>query len=116
MSKMFENPGGSLKAIAKFCFYACLILAAILFLIGCIRFLSAVDFDGYPSFAEVASYTIEDYAHGLANEYNWYVDGYLGKMMCKNAIYLALASFGSIPLYAFGCLVEDVAKIKEKLN
>ena len=113
MSKLFYNPGNSVKVIAKFCFYACLVLAVILFLMGGIRFLSAVD--EYSPFGEVLAYTAEDYAYGLAKGYDWYVDGYMGKMQCKTAFYVALASFSSIPLYAFGCLIEDVAAIKEKL-
>lgn len=116
MSKIFDCPGASLKSIAKFLFYACLVLAVILFLIGGIKVLSAVDTDGYPTFSEVIAYTAEDYAYGLAKGYDWYVDGYMGKQQCKFAFWVALSSFSAIPLYAFGCLVEDVAEIKEKLK
>ena len=75
--------------------------------------MSAVD--EYTPFSEVIAYTAEDYAYGLASGDTWYVNGYLGKVQCKEALFVALASLGTVPLYAFGCLVEDVAAIKEKL-
>lgn len=113
MTQLFGNPGKSVQGIAKFCFYACIVLAILLFIGGAIRFMSAVD--EYTPFSEVIAYTAEDYAYGLAEGYTWYADGYLGKVQCKIALFVALASLGSVPLYAFGCLVEDVAAIKEKL-
>lgn len=113
MSKIFDNPADSVKCIAKFCFYGCLIVAGILFFIGGGRILSAAD--EYSPLREVLAYTVDDYARGLAKGYDWYVDGYMGKIQCKTAIYIALASLSSIPLYAFGCLVENVKLIKDKI-
>lgn len=114
MSGLFENPAKSVKGIAKFLFYACLVLAVILFFMGGAKVLSAAD--GIEDIGEVMAYTAENYAHGLQHGYDWYIDGYIGKTQCKTAIYVAVASFSSIPLYAFGCLVEDVKVIKKSLQ
>ena len=111
---MFENPGKTVQKIAETCFALCLIIAVILFIIGGVRILSEVDSN--TTFGEILSYTAEDYARGLSKGYDWLVNGYKGKMQCKTAIYIALGSLSSIPMYAFGCLVEDVAAIREKLR
>ena len=111
---MFENPGKTVQKIAETCFALCLILAAFIFIIGCVRILSEVDSN--TTFGEILSCTEEDYARALSNGNDDYINGYRGKMQCKTAIYIALASLGSIPMYAFGSLVEDVAAIREKLR
>ena len=110
---LFDDSGHSVKNIAIVCFFLCLVVAAVLILIGSIRILSAVD--EYTPFREVLAYTAEDYAYGLERGFDWYVNGYMGKMQCKTALYIALASFCSIPLYAFGCLLENIVAIKKKL-
>lgn len=108
LNKLFENPGKTVKAIAKFCCYACLTLAIILFIIGAIKVVSAAS-DNSTTLGEELFYSEEFYRYGDIN-------GYTGKMLCIAAFYFALASLSSIPLYAFGCLVEDTAAIKEKLQ
>ena len=113
LEQLFKNPAGVVKKIAKFCFYACIVLAIFLLISGLIRLMLVAGM-GVP-FREVMAYTAEDYTNGLFNGYDTYVNGYLGKVQCKEALFVALASLGSVPLYAFGCLVEDVAAIKEKL-
>ena len=110
LEQLFKNPAESVKKIAKFYFYACIVLAILLLISGLIRLMLADT-----PFSEVITYTAEDYAYGLAHGYTRYVNGYLGKVQCKEALFVALASLGTVPLYAFGCLVEDVAAIKEKL-
>ena len=62
------------------------------------------------------AYIAEDYAYGIAHDYEWYVEGYLAKVQCQNAITLVVVSLSCIPLYSFGCVVEDIAQIKEKMN
>ena len=111
---MFENPGKTVRKITETCFALCLILAAFIFIIGCVRILSEVDSN--TTFGEILSCTEEDYARALSKGYDGLVNGYEGKVQCKTAIYIALASLGSIPMYAFGSLVEDVAAIREKLQ
>lgn len=106
MSKLFEESALWVRRIAEFCFYACLVIAFIMSVIGAIKFLSALEYD---SFTEVLSYTAADFAHGSEK----YVNGYMGKMLCISSFFVALSSLLSIPLYAFGCLVEDVADIKK---
>jgi len=108
LNKLFENPGKTVKAIAKFCCYACLTLAIILFIIGAVKVLSALSDTGN-TLGEELYYCEELYRFGDVN-------GYTGKMLCITAFYFALTSLSSIPLYAFGCLVEDTAAIKEKLQ
>ena len=110
---MFENPGKAVQRIALFCFFACILIAVFLFIVGGLRILTQVN--SSTSFKEVLSYTAEDYAYGLLYESDQYVNGYEGKMQCKTAIYIALASLSTIPMYAFGRLVEDVGTIKNEL-
>lgn len=113
MIGLFDNPGGTIKAIAKFCFIVCVVVAAILLFLGLINIASAYD----PDLGIVAAfhYTIEHYLYGLDEDYAPYINGYIGKVQCQLGLYLALASLSSIPAYAFGCLVEDVSDIKKKL-
>lgn len=113
LDELFENPGGGVKKIARFCFFILLLIAVVLFILGAIRFMSAVD--KYSPFSEVINYTAEDYAYGLAKGYDWYVDGYLGKLQCKTAFFVFLASFSCIPLYAFGELVEEVKTLSSNI-
>ena len=114
---MFDNTGAALKKISKFLFTASLVLAIVVFGIGLFRFLTVVDFeDGYPSLGDVLSYTIEDYAYGIERDYQWYVEGYLAKEQCKVGISIAILSIACIPMYGFGCLVEDVAEIKRLMR
>ena len=110
---MFKNPGKAVQNIATFFFFACLFVALLLFMIGCVKILIAID-EG-TTFREVMEYTAGDYVQGLSAGHNWIVYGYEGKTQCKTAIFIALASLPIIPMYAFGCLVEDVATIKKKL-
>ena len=122
MSRIFNNPANTIKVIAKFCFIACLVIAVILFLIGGIQILIAADYFSYRAdgfwnaFAEVLTFTAEDYARELQGGYDHVVGGYMGKILCITAPYFALASLLTIPLYAFGCLVEDAAAIKKMLE
>lgn len=113
VDELFENPGSGVKKIARFCFFILLLIAIVLFLWGAVRLMSAVD--KYSPFNEVINYTVEDYAYGLAKGYDWYVDGYLGKMQCKAAFFVFLVSFSCIPLYAFGELVEEVKALSSNI-
>lgn len=121
VDKLLTDPWTSIKKIARFCFYFCLILAVILFVIGAFKIVSNVDKS--TPLHEILAYTEEDYAYGVVKGYQWYVDGYMGKQQCKAALVVALTSLGSIPLYAFGCMGEDisalssnVANLKEMLS
>ena len=121
IDSLLTDPWVSLKKIARFCFYFCLIVAVVTFAVGAFKIVSNVD--EYTTLHDILAYTAEDYAYGVVKGYQWYVDGYTGKMLCKAALVVALASLGSIPLYAFGCMGEDisalssnVANLKEMLS
>ena len=113
IGEAFDNPGKFLKTLAKICFYLCLIIAVILFIVGVVKIASAVD--KYSPLSEVLTYTTEDYVYGLSTGYDWYVNGYMGKIQCKTALYLALSSLACFPLSALGCLVQDISEEKQKL-
>lgn len=112
---MFENLisndiGGALKKISKFLFYFCLIIGAILIIIGIIRFLSGIG--EYASFSEGIHFTSED-----AITYGGlYANCYYGRLTAKIGFGIALSSLGAIPMYALGELVSYVKKINEILS
>ena len=111
MGRLFYYPGHTVKGIAKFGFWFCLVIAAIAFIAGASILFSIVE-----------SYDSLSWAIVLATEpsglslYTWGIRAYFGKTLCRIALYAALASVGSIPMYAFGSLVQDIAVIKYKLQ
>ena len=110
---LFFNPGETVRKIAKICFYACLVLTVFLLVFGLLNCLSATS--EYTSFAEVMAYTEVDYVNAIARENDSIIHGYTGQIMLKAAPLAALAAIYSIPLYAFGSLVDDVIACKALL-
>ena len=94
---MFNNIGGKIKGLAKFCAYACVICGVIVALIG----LSIYGGAGY-------GYDILTEAGNKA---------YMGLQMLKYGLIAAVAGFLSAwPLYGFGELIEKVSFIADNLK
>ncbi len=107
---IFNDIGETLKKISKFLFYFCLVIGAIVVVVGVIMFLSGID--EYTSFSEGLNCTLED-------AIRWdtlYASCYYGKVTTKIGFWIALSSLGVIPMYAFGELVNSAKKIKELLS
>ena len=83
---MFNNIGGKIKGLAKFCAYGCVICGVIIALIGLGNYIGKADY-------------LEDAA-------------YNGLQMLKYGLITAAVGFVSAwPLYGFGELIEDVSMI-----
>lgn len=112
---LFYDSGKTIQKLAKSVFYTLLVIAFFMLGIGVIRLLIAIDGD-FSDMGTILSYTYEDYLYGLSKDWDWYIHGYMGKQMCKNAFILALSSLGTFPMYAFGQLVEYTKSIKKSLE
>ncbi len=106
---IFSDIGETLKKISKFLFNFCLIIGAIVAVVGAMIFLSGID--EYTSFLEGLACTQED-----AIEYDsLYASCYYGKVVTKFGFWIAFSSLTVLPLYAFGELVNSAKKSKELL-
>ena len=110
MSRLFNNPGETVKSLFKSLCYFCLIIGTVSFFIGVLMILTAAAADEYVTFADVMSYTALDYAAGLDTAA---ASGYLGKVICQGAFYLVLGGLGTLPVYVLGSLACDVAEMKK---
>lgn len=104
-----------LQGFAKFLFYFLLVVGIGAIIIGFFK-VQGVASKYSDTFAEVMYYTAEDAAYGMAKDYDWYVDGYKGKMLMTNGFYAAISSITTLPLYAFGVLIEEVKAMKYHLK
>lgn len=111
VDKIFARPGDSMKTIAKWLSKFFLIAAIILFIVGSFMVVYAVD-ENYVTLGDVLSLTDVDVA---LNGDEWVVNGYIGKLLCRDAFVSCALLLCTIPLYAFGILVNDVAEIKKAL-
>lgn len=107
---IFDDIGKTLKNISMFLFYFCLVIGAIVVFVGAMMFLSGID--EYTSFSEGLACTLED-----AIKYdNLYASCYYGKVTTKIGFWIIFSSFGVLPLYAFGELVNSAKKSRELLS
>lgn len=111
IDNLFDDVGATIKKIAKYSFYALLIGAAIMFIVGLVKMFSALD---HYDPIEIMSLTQYDC---LLSGYSDTVNGYMGKQMCKAAIIVVLCDLvGPILVYGFGELIEKVTAIEKKLK
>ena len=104
---MFENIGGKIKGLAKFCAYACVICGILVAVIGLINYTSEADYLKYASI-----YGGAGYGYNLLTEAG--DKAYMGLQMLKYGLTAAVAGFlSSWPLYGFGELIEKVSVIAE---
>lgn len=115
VDRILENPGRSIKQIAKVLFICCLIVALISLIIGSVWLLQ--HYSAFDDIDEVLRMTLifsyDDLRDWIGGETAQHI--YLGRELVMNAVRLALASLAFIPLYGFGCMVEDTAALKKKL-
>lgn len=111
---IFNNISETMKKVAKILF--CLLLGGgvVILLIGFMRIIAVID--DYYTFMDIINTNYEDYLRGIANDYNWYVSGYLGKNMMKDGLYIILGSIATLPLYGIGILIDTNIEIKRKLE
>lgn len=104
---MFENIGGKIKGLAKFCAYACVICGILVAVIGLINYTSEADYLKYASI-----YGGAGYGYNLLTEAG--DKAYMGLQMLKYGLTAAVAGFlSSWLLYGFGELIEKVSVIAE---
>lgn len=113
MGAIFDNIEETLKKIAKFLFFLLLIGGVLILLIGLIKVIGQCD--EYTPFSEIIGYTIEDYTRGVRNGYEWYVEGYKGKVMMSYGFCIAISCFAVLPLYGFGVLIEKIKDIEKEV-
>ena len=107
---MFNNIGGKIKGLAKFCAYACVICGVIVALIGLANYISEADYLEYASIYGGAGYGY-DILTEAGNK------AYMGLQMLKYGLIAAVAGFLSAwPLYGFGELIEKVSFIADNLK
>ena len=74
---------------------------------GVIKLLS-VSYEEEENIFEMLSYTAIDALGDSAA-----LDGYNAKTQILQGLYIVLAGIGVIPVYGFGCMMEDIAEIKK---
>ena len=104
---MFENIGGKIKGLAKFCAYACVICGILVAVIGLINYASEADYLKYATIYGGAGYGFDNLTE--AGDKAW-----KGLQMLKYGLVAAIAGFLSAwPLYGFGELIEKVTVIAD---
>lgn len=107
---MFENIGGKIKGLAKFCAYACVICGVIIAVIGLCNYISEADYLKYASI-----YGGAGYGYDILTEAG--DKAYMGLQMLKYGSIAAITGFVSAwPLYGFGELIEKVSYIADNLK
>ena len=102
---MFDNIGGKIKGLAKFCAYGCVICGVIIALIGLVNYIGKSDYLEYASVYGGAGYGYSSLTEAGDVAYN-------GLQMLKYGLITAAVGFVSAwPLYGFGELIEDASMI-----
>ena len=108
--RIFGNIGKTLKAIALLCFYLCFCIGLICILFGVLRFLNGLG----------ENMTFKDGLNcSLANAVllkGPYAHCYYGRLTAIIGAVLIFCSIFSLPLYAFGELVDSNLEIKRTLK
>lgn len=107
LRKLFDSPYNTIKKLSVIAFYICLAFGTITLLVGIINMIKVIADTGN-SFFEFMSYSLAD-----AMTVDWRAEGYAAKNQILQGVYIMLASLATIPLYGFGCIIEDVAAIKK---
>lgn len=113
--RIFENPGRNIKKLARVLFVLGLVVAVVAFFLGSLMLISASNKDiGYYSPKPLGMDRMLSCSYEEAQEYD-VVHGYVGKIMMVDSLWLALGCLSFLPLYGFGCLVEDTHEIKKAI-
>ena len=116
LMKLLDNCGESIKKIAGFCFLFFIVIAVAYFTLGTLNVLSAVSslLEYYNTISEIfnkmSNFSILDLIFGTSEEFK---NLFIGILLCISSVFSIFTSILSLPLYGFGCIVEDVKRIKE---
>ncbi|MBR2410229.1 MAG: hypothetical protein IKB08_00745 [Clostridia bacterium] len=116
LMKMLDNCGESIKKIAGFCFLFFIVIAVAYFAFGLLNVLSAISslLEYYDTiseiFNEMSDFSILQLVFGTSEEFK---NLFIGILLCISSVFSIFTSILSLPLYGFGCIVEDVKRIKE---
>ncbi len=107
--RIFGNIGKTLKTIALFCFYLCFCIGLICVLFGVFRFINGLGEnmtfkEGWNCSMSKAVLLKGSYAHC-----------YYGRLTTIIGVVIMFCSVFSLPLYAFGELVDSNLEIKRTL-
>ena len=123
--QLLDNCDETIKKLAKFCFLFFIVIAISYFLLGILNIIGAISMlneYGVSSFSEIL-YEISDFLYGMREASiaelmletdEVFKNLFGGLMFCILSVFSILASILSIPLYGFGCIVEDVKVIRKK--
>lgn len=119
MINLLDNCGETIKKISKFCFLFFMLIAIIYFILGAVNTIGAVStlFEYYDSFTEIlynaTDYSLADIFFGTSEEIKTL---YTGLLLCILSASSFFTSILSLPVYGFGCIIDDVKSIKEKIK
>ena len=116
LMKMLDNCGESIKKIAGFCFLFFIVIAVTYLAYGLLNVLSAISslLEYYDTiseiFNEMSDFSILQLVFGTSEEFK---NLFIGILLCISSVFSIFTSILSLPLYGFGCIIEDVKRIKE---
>lgn len=116
LMKLLDNCGETIKKIAGFCFLFFIVIAVAYFTLGTLNILSAVSslLEYYNTISEIfnqmSDFSILELIFGTSEEFK---NLFIGILLCISSVFSIFTSILSLPLYGFGCIVEDVKSIKE---
>lgn len=116
LMKMLDNCGVTIKKISGFCFLFFIVIAVAYFALGLLNVISAISslLEYYDTiseiFNEMSDFSILQLVFGTSEEFK---NLFLGILLCISSVFSIFTSILSLPLYGFGCIIEDVKSIKE---
>ena len=116
LMKTLDNCGESIKKIAGFCFLFFIVIAVTYFAYGLLNVLSAISslLEYYDTiseiFNEMSDFSILQLVFGTSEEFK---NLFIGILLCISSVFSIFTSILSLPLYGFGCIIEDVKRKKE---
>lgn len=116
LMKMLDNCGVTIKKISGFCFLFFIVIAVAYFALGLLNVISAISslLEYYDTiseiFNEMSDSSILQLVFGTSEEFK---NLFLGILLCISSVFSIFTSILSLPLYGFGCIIEDVKSIKE---
>lgn len=123
LMKLLDNCGETIKKIAGFCFLFYIVIAVGYFALGVLNILSAFFslLEYHITISEILD-ELSDLLIGMSNfsvlELIFEVDGelkdlFVGILLCISSVFSIFTSILSLPLYGFGCIIEDIRNIRE---
>lgn len=120
MYKLIDQSGPTIKKVSLFCYLFFFLMTIGFLILGSLNFLSSATklLEYTDSFKdaciEVLNCSLQDVLSSKHKDI--IMSGYIGKNLCLASIGTICISFLSIPLYGFGCLIDDVSEIKKTLQ